>query len=277
MKNVSPAKDIRKLKGLKPTTTSREGKKKTPVELTVSSQEKKVGFLLIFVILMITLVIYLPSLKNGFVNLDDPDYVTENTRIRKLDQQHLKTIFTTFQNANYHPLTTLPNAVEFSIGGDQSAKLFHVNNLLLHLMNVLLVFWFTRTLLRNQYVAAVVALLFAIHPMHVESVVWVSERKDVLYTFFFFLSLNCYLSFLQAGGIMQASRSGSAENQGRKQDSSQSGNHRQDGLVSVRQFTSLKLSFYLNSNQEKKNRHQAIIDPVFNRFVEKRKSDLSMP
>ena len=217
MKNVSPAKDIRKLKGLKPTTTSREGKKKTSVELTVSSQEKKVGFLLIFVILMITLVIYLPSLKNGFVNLDDPDYVTENTRIRKLDQQHLKTIFTTFQNANYHPLTTLTNAVEFSIGGDQSAKLFHVNNLLLHLMNVLLVFWFTRTLLRNQYVAAVVALLFAIHPMHVESVVWVSERKDVLYTFFFFLSLNCYLSYLQAKGIQGKPRLDSAKNQDRKQ------------------------------------------------------------
>ncbi|MEI6764928.1 MAG: tetratricopeptide repeat protein [Bacteroidota bacterium] len=143
---------------------------------------------------IITLIVYIPSLSNGWiVNWDDGGYIHEHALVHSLTWQNFITIFnpTTFYKGNYHPLTTWFYALEYSVAGENPA-LYHFNNLLFHLLNVLLVFWFIRLISKKPLLAGFCAVFFGIHPMHVESVAWVSERKDVLYTFFFMLSLIWY-------------------------------------------------------------------------------------
>lgn len=150
-------------------------------------------------VLLITLVLYMPSLFNDFiVNWDDGGYIQEHELVHELNAQNIATIFNpaTFYKGNYHPLTTFFYAVEYALVGEH-AFLYHLNNLLFHLLNVLLVFIFVRRLSNRIELAAFVALFFGIHPMHVESVAWISERKDVLYTFFFLLSALFYMDYLQ--------------------------------------------------------------------------------
>src|SRR6185369_10292782 len=93
---------------------------------------------------------------------------------------------------NYHPLTVLTFAIEYQLFGI-AEKGYHVVNLLLHLLNVLLVFRVVLLLSDKSWVALIAAFLFGIHPMHVESVAWISELKDLLYTFFFLASYFYYL------------------------------------------------------------------------------------
>jgi hypothetical protein len=98
----------------------------------------------------------------------------------------------------YHPLTTLSFAIDYSIGRG-SAFPFHLTNLLLHLANTLFVFILIKKLFSNFSVALMVALLFGIHPMHVEAVAWITSRKDLLYVFFFLVALIAYLYYLDDG------------------------------------------------------------------------------
>ena len=101
--------------------------------------------------------------------------------------------------SNYHPLTMLTLAFNYAISGTDPFS-YHFVNWLLHILNTALVFLFIYKISGKKiYVAAFVALIFGVHPMHVESVAWVSERKDVLYTFFFLLALLQYWRFLEAG------------------------------------------------------------------------------
>jgi tetratricopeptide (TPR) repeat protein len=143
---------------------------------------------------LITVVCLWPVLKNGFVNWDDEYYVVSNALLR--GPQWIG-IFTRPVVSNYHPLTVLSLAANYAISGTEpwSYVLF---SLLLHLANTVLVFWFAWLLSdKKRWVALFTALLFGIHPMHVESVAWISERKDVLYTLFFLLSLIAYWKYLQ--------------------------------------------------------------------------------
>lgn len=143
---------------------------------------------------LITAVCLWPALKNGFVNWDDEYYVVSNALLR--GPQWIG-IFTRPVVSNYHPLTVLSLAANYAISGTEpwSYVLF---NLLLHLANTVLVFWFAYLLSdKKRWVALFTALLFGIHPMHVESVVWISEIKDVLYTLFFLLSLIAYWKYLE--------------------------------------------------------------------------------
>ena len=143
---------------------------------------------------LITVVCLWPALKNGFVNWDDEYYVLSNALLR--GPQWIG-IFTQPVVSNYHPLTVLSLAANYAISGTEpwSYVLF---SLLLHLANTVLVFWFAWLLSdKKRWVALFTALLFGIHPMHVESVAWISERKDVLYTLFFLLSLIAYWKYLQ--------------------------------------------------------------------------------
>jgi tetratricopeptide (TPR) repeat protein len=149
------------------------------------------------VAILTTLVVYLPSLGNGFiVNWDDGGYIQEHVLVHSLSWDNFITIFnpTTFYKGNYHPLTTYFYALEYSMVGE-NALLYHINNLIFHLINVWLVFLFVKLITKRIEIAGFVALLFGIHPMHVESVAWISERKDVLYTFFFMLSLIQYFYY----------------------------------------------------------------------------------
>ncbi len=166
-------------------------------------------WLLGFVTIFATLIVYFPSINNDFTNWDDPTYVTENSMIRDLKTDNLKAIFTKPVSLNYHPLTMLTLALDTkratkrkinqqTLLSELDAKPYHITNLLLHLLNTLLVFIFIYLLFKKKVIPAfIVALFFGIHPMHVESVAWIAERKDVLYSLFFLAGLIVYLKYLE--------------------------------------------------------------------------------
>jgi protein O-mannosyl-transferase len=149
-------------------------------------------------ILLLTLLAFFPSLFNGFVNWDDYAYIVDNPLVKSLSWTTIRHLFDTdtYVVGNYHPLTVLSHCIEYSIAG-LNPLLYHLDNLLLHLGNVALVFLLCRRLSPALPVAVLTALLFAVHPMRVESVTWAAERKDVLYTLFFLLSTLSYLSYLE--------------------------------------------------------------------------------
>jgi len=151
-------------------------------------------------ILALTFIAYFPSLHNNLLKTwDDQAYVAKNELVKSLSSQNIMKIFREDkgQYANYHPLTTLSLAVNYHFSKEEPFG-YHLTNLLLHLLNTLLVFIFIYLLARNNLeIAAFAALLFGLNPMHVESVAWISERKDVLYAFFFLASMITYLLFVR--------------------------------------------------------------------------------
>ena len=150
------------------------------------------------IILILTFIAYYNSLKNNFISSwDDYPYVMDNFLIQSLSFQNIKLIFNTntFVGANYHPITILSYAIDFSLF-KLNPHAYHLENLIFHLLNVTLVYYLINLISNKKSVAIITSLLFAIHPMHVESVAWIAERKDVLYTFFFLISLIFYTKYL---------------------------------------------------------------------------------
>jgi protein O-mannosyl-transferase len=147
-------------------------------------------------VLILTGISFLPMLSNGFTNWDDDKYITGNTLIKGPDWNAM---FTEASASNYHPLTMLSLAFNYAISGTDPFS-YHLVNWLLHILNTALVFLFIYKISGKKiYVAAFASVIFGLHPMHVESVAWVSERKDVLYAAFFLLALLQYWRFLEAG------------------------------------------------------------------------------
>ena len=145
---------------------------------------------------IITAVCLWPMLDNEFTNWDDEYYVINNNLLRGPDWNG---IFTYQVLGNYHPFTILTYAFNYAISGLDPFSYLLVNYLF-HIVNTILVFYFIWKISgNNKYIAAFVSIVFGIHPMHVESVAWVAERKDVLYTFFFLLSLLQYWRYLVTG------------------------------------------------------------------------------
>ena len=99
---------------------------------------------------------------------------------------------------SYVPLTLVFWAIEWDIWGEDPAP-FHRHNLIFHLLNCVLIFYFILLLTTRIEIAFITAMLFGIHPMHIESIAWVSERKDVFFTFFYFSSLICYIQYIKKG------------------------------------------------------------------------------
>jgi len=153
------------------------------------------NYLFLFAILLLTALAYFPSLSNGFFCWDDKD-VPLAPFVRQLNFQNIWKYFSTFHAGLYHPLTTLSFAIDYTIGNG-SAFPFHVTNLLLHLANTCLLFNLIRKLFRNFNIALIVALLFGVHPLHVEAVAWITSRKDLLYVFFFLGSLISYTFYIE--------------------------------------------------------------------------------
>jgi len=146
----------------------------------------------------VTFVAYLPSLGNGFLNWDDNFYVTENP---VLTHPTLHGLLTQNLGGNYHPLTMASLLLNYKISGLDAGS-YHWLNLLFHIANTALVFFFVRKLSGGRLWTSVVsALFFGIHPMHVESVAWISERKDVLYAFFYLIALLTYLRSMERGWV----------------------------------------------------------------------------
>lgn len=144
---------------------------------------------------LLSLIALYPTVNNGWVNWDDEVYVLSNRMVQELSWENVQLMFTTPEQVGlYHPLTILSLAIDHHLYGNWAGG-FHWTNLIFHLLNVSLVFLLFRRLSQHLLVATLVALLFGIHPMHVESVAWVSTRKDVLYTCFLLLSLLSYLRY----------------------------------------------------------------------------------
>jgi len=146
-------------------------------------------------VLALTFLVFAPSLQNKFVNLDDTQYVLENPVIKDINSKNLKAIFSEQFVGNYQPLTMLSYMLDYKIFGLAPFG-YHLINLILHLLGTLFVFLIIKNLSQNAIVACITALLFGIHPLHVESVAWVAERKDVLYGFFFLWALHLYAASL---------------------------------------------------------------------------------
>jgi len=155
---------------------------------------RKQNFYILFLII-ITLILFSNALNNGFTNWDDTDYVTENTFIKDLSINGIQNIFTAIVSFHYHPLTLLSLAVDYHFWG-MNPKGFILGNIIFHILNTVLVFLIFIRFTKKTEMALIIALLFAIHPMRVESVVWISERKDVLYAFFYLLALFTYLKYI---------------------------------------------------------------------------------
>jgi len=164
----------------------------------------------LILILIITFVAYSPTFKNKVTNWDDDKYLIENPLIKDFNGETISKMFYSgndmelFWMGNYHPLTMLTLNLNYQMldANDIDIKnktlnpfVFQVTNILLHLLNTLLVFWLVFLLFKNFPIAFISALLFGIHTLHVESVSWIAERKDVLYTAFFLFSLVFYTKY----------------------------------------------------------------------------------
>lgn len=142
----------------------------------------------------ITFAIYAPFLGNHFVSIDDNYLIYDNAAIRSITPETIKHIFTTYDPQLYIPLTFFTYQLDYLIAGN-SPWIFHLTNLLFHIANTMLVLWIIDKLTGKRFVAAACALLFAIHPLNVEAVLWAAARKDVQASFFFLLSIAMYMRY----------------------------------------------------------------------------------
>jgi protein O-mannosyl-transferase len=176
----------------------------------------KIKYYLAAAAALITFIVYLPVLNNDFLlTWDDNGYIVRNPYIRSFDLGLIKWAFTDFTTGNWHPLTWMSHALDYAIWGLNPAG-HHLTSIIFHAVNTFLVTLLTIELtaaLRERkipdahspsldepstWIAAVVAgLLFGLHPLHVESVAWASERKDLLCALFFLLSIAAYLNYVR--------------------------------------------------------------------------------
>jgi tetratricopeptide (TPR) repeat protein len=158
--------------------------------------------LMISLLLILAIIIAYSQVKNfDFVGYDDQEYVTENSRVKKgLTVEGLKWAFTSFHSANWHPITWLSHMLDCELYGLNPMG-HHWTNLIIHMANTILLFLVLKLMTGAIWRSAFVAALFALHPLHVESVAWVSERKDVLSTFFGLLTMGAYYYYVKTSGL----------------------------------------------------------------------------
>jgi len=165
--------------------------------------KNKTLWLIAVIICLVTISVYLPSLYNGFVNWDDIDYVYENQNLKVPAGDFLLWAFRTSKTGYWHPLTWISLRADYAFW-ELNPKGYHLTSVLLHGLNTLLVVLLAGSLFMKglpsrkgpvMFGAAVVGVMFGLHPFHVESVAWISERKDVLYAFFWLLSLLAYTGY----------------------------------------------------------------------------------
>ena len=150
-------------------------------------------WIVVGIITVCALIAFLPGFQNGYV-WDDMFYIVNNEDLRQVSFKNFKTLVSDYYLGNWHPLTMVTYYIEYSLVKD-NAWVYHFNNTVIHIINSILVFKVVEKLSKNFLIGAVTSVLFAIHPLHVESVVWAAERKDVLYTLFLLLSFWQYLKY----------------------------------------------------------------------------------
>jgi len=149
---------------------------------------------------LVTVAVYGGVFSSDFIRFDDPRYIAQNRYVREgLTLEGAAWSLTAFVKSNWHPLTLLSHMLDVALYGLNPGG-HHATNLLLHVANSLLLFAVLRSATRAPWPSALVAALFALHPTHVESVAWVSERKDVLSTLFWLLATASYVAYARRGG-----------------------------------------------------------------------------
>jgi hypothetical protein len=170
------------------------------IALSKKSRDWAIVYVCIF-LAVLTWIVFDQTLRHDFVNYDDPRYVYQNTKITSgLNTTGIARAFTHIHAQNWHPLTTITHMLDCHIYA-VNAGWHHFTNVLLHSLAVVLLFvapeWMTGAVWQSAFVAAV----FAVHPLHVESVAWIAERKDVLSAVFFMLCLFAYFRYTRAPSI----------------------------------------------------------------------------
>jgi tetratricopeptide (TPR) repeat protein len=171
---------------------NRKGTQSSPETGVSASRNKMRPWILALVLAVATVALYFPVSHHPFVNYDDDAYVTENAHVQSgLNWNTVRWAFTTYEFVNWHPLTWISHALDCQMfqldpGGH------HETSVVLHALNTLLLFWVLLRATGSPGPSLVVAALFALHPINVESVAWIAERKNLLSTLFFLLALGAY-------------------------------------------------------------------------------------
>jgi len=176
---------------------------RTPKAFEVSrvTTFERPDLLILLGLVIVTFGIYAQLIGHHFITFDDPTYIQDNPMVnRGVTLAGVAWAFTTFHQANWHPLTWIAHMTDSQLFGMKAGGHLLVNALI-HTANTLLVFWFLLRTTHARWPSALVAALFALHPLHVESVAWAAERKDTLSTFFGLLSLIAYTRYAEAPSI----------------------------------------------------------------------------
>jgi tetratricopeptide (TPR) repeat protein len=164
---------------------------------TVPVQPRFPAWLLAALLALATVALYWPATHHDFINFDDPDYVTANVHVQNgLTPGNIQWAFSHLVSSNWHPVTMLSHMLDCQLFGLKPGA-HHLVSVLFHAANTALLFALLRSLTGAVWRSALVAALFALHPLHVESVAWISERKDVLSTFFGLLCLMAYVCYVE--------------------------------------------------------------------------------
>jgi len=149
----------------------------------------------------LTFAVYLSAFRNGFVDLDDPAYVTDNAHVRSgFSWENVRWAFRSFEAANWHPVTWLSHMADCQIFGLNAAG-HHFTNVLLQALNATLLFWLLYRATNFRWRSFLVAALFAVHPLNVQTVAWVAERKSLLCMLFSLVTVACYGQYARAPGV----------------------------------------------------------------------------
>src|ERR1043166_5986139 len=161
-----------------------------------SPNDTRLTVLISALLVAVTFATFWPVLHHPFITFDDPDYVAANAHVASgLTTQNILWAFRTGAGGNWHPLTWLSHMLDVEVFG-LSPGGHHLTNLCFHAANSLLLFFALQRMTGALWRSALVAALFALHPLHVESVAWIAERKDVLSSFFFMLTLLAYARYV---------------------------------------------------------------------------------
>jgi protein O-mannosyl-transferase len=161
--------------------------------MTISFFKSKSFIILLIIVLSVAA--FFPIFSNGFINYDDPAYVTKNLQVQSgISLQTIKWAFTSTIESNWHPLTWISHAIDYSLFGLNPAYQ-HGMSLFIHLLSSIILFLVLERMTKKIWLSFFVAIVFAIHPLHVESVAWISERKDVLSGLFWILTIGAYVFY----------------------------------------------------------------------------------
>jgi tetratricopeptide (TPR) repeat protein len=192
---------VKRIARKRKTTRTVAATRRSAVRLSRFSTFGRPDLLILLGLAVVTFAMYAQVIGHQFITLDDPTYIQENPMVnRGVTLAGLAWAFMTFHAANWHPLTWISHMIDCQLFGVAAGRHLLVNALI-HVANTLLVFWFLLRTTHDRWPSALVAALFALHPLHVESVAWASERKDTLSTFFGLLSLIAYSRYAEAPAI----------------------------------------------------------------------------